>query len=153
MYSQTTPTWVCTSFILVDNFSFLKHLYIFIEKGKKSFITIFKRSHHLICFSKTPPFPDHGSPWSIYSNNSYHSIWYSCVTPSPIHFLLRLKSFSKTCTWSRTASQLSISEDSAIRIVLTLCRGSTLLAHTHPVTHRVSHVPPYQVYAKLSHRP
>ena len=30
----------------------LKHLYIFIEKGKKSFITIFKRNQHLICSPK-----------------------------------------------------------------------------------------------------
>ena len=34
----------------------LKHLYIFIEKGKKSFITIFERSHHLILFLKNSSF-------------------------------------------------------------------------------------------------
>ena len=147
MYSQTTRHEYALVLSYFHTFIYLKHLYIFIEKGKKSFITIFKRNHHLICSPKTPPVSDHGSPWSIYFNNSYHSIWYSYVTPSPIHFLLRLKSFSKTCTWSRTASQLSISEDSAIRIVLHSAELARF-SHIHPATHRVCHVSPYKVYAK-----
>ena len=55
-------------------FIYLKHLYIFIEKGKKSFITICKEITILSVSPKTPPFPDHGSPWSIYSNNSYQLV-------------------------------------------------------------------------------
>ena len=49
----------------LTTFVYLKHLYIFIEKGKKSFITIFKGITIVFVFSKTPPFSDHSSPWSI----------------------------------------------------------------------------------------
>ena len=63
--TRKLPQHACTSFILVNNF-YLKHLYIFIEKGKKSFITIFKEITTFICFSKTSPFSDHSPSWSTF---------------------------------------------------------------------------------------
>ena len=50
----------------LTTFIYLKHLYIFIEKGKKSFITIFKEVTIFICFSKTPPSSDHSPSWSTF---------------------------------------------------------------------------------------
>ena len=65
-----------------------------------------------------------------------------------VNILKLSQNFINFCTWPSTAFQSSISEDAAIRIVLTLYRGSTL-PHTDPTTYRVSHVPPYKVYAKF----
>ena len=47
-------------------FIYLKHLYIFIEKGKKSFITIFKEITIVSVSPKTPPFSDHIPSWSTF---------------------------------------------------------------------------------------
>ena len=131
----------------------LKHLYIFIEKGKKSFIITFKETTILSVSPKLLLFPTIARHGPLPPPTSYRSVGIGVRNILHFIFFLKLKVFQKLAHGLRTASQLSISEDSAIRIVLTLCRGSTLLSHIHPVTHRVSHVPPYKVYAKLSHRP
>ena len=99
---------------------------MFVEKGKKSlFKTFFPENHHFVRFSKTPPFPDHVSSWSIYLQQLMPAHWHSCIKHTPFHFLFEISNrfqnlhiFAKLCTWSSRASQLSISEDSAIRIVL-----------------------------------
>ena len=132
---------------------------MFVEKGKKSpFKKSFSQKITILFISpKLLLFPDHVSSRSNSLHNSYHSIWYSWVATFPLYFLFLklfqdLHIFAKLCTWPRTAAQLSISEDSAIRIVLPSAEVARF-SHTHPLTHRVCHVPPYQVYAKLSHRP
>ena len=126
---------------------------MFVEKGKKSlFKKMFSRKITILFISpKLLLFPDHVSSWSNYLQQLMPAHWHSCIKHTPLHFLFQIQIIFKTCTWPRTASQLSISEDSAIRIVLPSAEVARF-SHTHPVTHRVCHVPPYQMYAKLSHR-
>ena len=81
-YSSTEHAAVLSCSLL--HFYLFRYLYIFVEKDKKRFITTFKEYHHFYHLSKTPPFPDHNSSWSFYLHNSYHSIWYSWVTTSPL---------------------------------------------------------------------
>ena len=76
-------------------FIYLKHLYIFIEKGKKSFITIFEEVTTFICFSKTSPFSDHSPSWSTSSNNLIPIHWYKCMEHPPLHFLFKTQSSFK----------------------------------------------------------
>ena len=126
--------------------------FFFLKKRFSRKITILFISPKLLLF------PDHVSPWSIYLQQLMPAHRHSCIKHTPLHFLFQnsnhfqnLHIFAKLCTWSSRASQLSISEDSAIRIVLPSAEVARF-THTHPVTHRVCHVPPYQMYAKLSHR-
>ena len=84
----------------LTTFIYLKHLYIFIEKGKKSFITIFEEVTSFNCFSKTPPFSDHSPSWSTFIHHLIPIRWYRCRKHSPLHFSLKTQSLFKTCTRS-----------------------------------------------------
>ena len=82
-------------------FIYLKHLYIFIEKGKKSFITIFKEVTIFICFSKTPPF-SRPKPVMVHFHptTSYRSVGIGVGNNLHFIFLLKTQNLFKTCTRS-----------------------------------------------------
>ena len=131
----------------LTTFIYLKHLYIFIEKGKKSFITIFKESPFSSVFPKLLLFPTIARHGPLVSNNLIPIRWYRCMKYSPLHFSFKTQLFPKLAHGQSRAFQLSISEDSAIRIVLHSAEVARF-SHIHPATHRVRHVSPYRVYAK-----
>ena len=130
-----------------DNFIYFKHLYIFIEKGKKSFITTFKEITILSVSPKLLLFPTIVRHGPLPPTTSYRSVGIGVRNILHFIFFLKLKVFQKLAHGQSRASQLSISEDSAIRIVLHSAELARF-SHIHPATHRVCHVSPYKVYAK-----
>ena len=70
-------------------FIYLKHLYIFIEKGKKSFITIFKEVTILFVFPKLLLFPTIVRHGPLFSNHLIPIRWYRCRKQSPLHFFFK----------------------------------------------------------------
>ena len=122
-YSQCAPVLSC--FIL--HFYLFSYLYILDEKDKKRFITIFREKSQFYYLSKTPPL---SRPQLIrVFISTTHTTPFGMVGYQHFHLSTSCTFLTKLSTWSSTASQLSISEDSAIRIVYTLCRGSTLFPH------------------------
>ena len=82
-YSSTEYAAIFSCFLL--HFYLLRYLYILDEKDKERTFTNIKDHHYFHHLTKTPPF---SRPQLImvpfYLHNSYHSIWYSWVTTSPL---------------------------------------------------------------------
>ena len=95
---------------------------------------------------------DHSPSWSNHSPATSYQPVGIVADPTHLHFIFKSQNFAKLAQGQSRAFQLSISEDSAFRIVLPSAEVARF-SHIHPATHHVSHVPPYKVYAKLSHRP
>ena len=89
-YSSTEYAAVLSFFLY--SFSYLDISISLLKKVRRDSLLLLKNNIIIITYSKTPPFPDHNSSWSFYLHNSYHSIWYSWVTSSPLcTFLSKLK--------------------------------------------------------------
>ena len=94
----------------------------FLKKRFSRKITILFISPKLLLF------PDHVSSWSSYLHNSYHTIWYSWVTTSPLLFLL-LKLFPKLAHRTEQFVPAVHIRGLGYSNSFTLCRGSTLFPH------------------------
>ena len=80
---------------------YLKHLYIFIEKGKESFITIFKEITILSVSPKLLLFPTIARHGPLSPTTSYRSIGIGVWNILHFTFFFKTQSLSKTCTWSK----------------------------------------------------
>ena len=114
-----------------------------LKKIRRPFELFEMKTPFYFSFSKTPPlFPTIARHGPTFPTTSYRSVGIGVWNSLHFIFFLKLKSFQKLAHGQSRASQLSISEDSAIRIVLHSAELARF-SHIHPATHRVCHVSPY----------